>query len=217
MVIDIQFSERQEKIIEIVKKNQPITGEAIASKINLTRSTLRPDLSLLTMVGILDARPRVGYFYTGKSSLSYISDEIKRILVDDVKALPVVLEESTSIYDAIVFMFLEDVGSIYITTDGILSGVISRKDIIRSVMGGTDLYKVPVGVIMTRMPNIVYIRPEDSLLSAAKKLIEREIDSLPVVEELEGDSKEYRVIGRVTKTTITRLFVELGNNIRGDE
>lgn len=217
MVIDIQFSERQEKIIEIVKKNQPITGEAIASKINLTRSTLRPDFSLLTMVGILDARPRVGYFYTGKSSLSYISDEIKRILVDDVKALPVVLEESTSIYDAIVFMFLEDVGSIYITTDGILSGVISRKDIIRSVMGGTDLYKVPVGVIMTRMPNIVYIRPEDSLLSAAKKLIEREIDSLPVVEELEGDSKEYRVIGRVTKTTITRLFVELGNNIRGDE
>ncbi len=88
------------------------------------------------MVGILDARPRVGYFYTGKTSLGYVSDEIKRILVEDVKSMPVVLDESTSIYDAIVFMFLEDVGSIYITNDGVLSGVISRKDIIRSVMGG---------------------------------------------------------------------------------
>lgn len=213
MVISIQLSERQEKIIEIVKENQPITGEAIANKINLTRSTLRNDLSLLTMVGILDARPRVGYFYTGKSGLSYVSDKIKRILVEDVKSVPVVLEESTSIYDAIVFMFLENVGSIYITNDGILSGVISRKDIIRSAMGGTDLYKVPIGVIMTRMPNIIYITPKDSLLRAANKLIEHEIDSLPVVEEIEKDTKEYRVVGRVTKTTITRLFVELGNNI----
>lgn len=213
MVINIQLSERQERIIEIVKENQPITGEAIAQKIDLTRSTLRPDLSILTMIGILDARPRVGYFYTGKSGLNFVSDEIKKILVEDVKAMAVVLEESTSIYDAIVFMFLENVGSIYITNEGVLSGVISRKDIIRSAMGGTDLYKVPVGVIMTRMPNIIYITPKETLLSAANKLIEHEIDSLPVVEEVEEDKKEYRVIGRVTKTTIARLFVELGNNI----
>ncbi len=164
------------------------------------------------MVGILDARPRVGYFYTGKTSLGYVSDEIKRILVEDVKSMPVVLDESTSIYDAIVFMFLEDVGSIYITNDGVLSGVISRKDIIRSVMGGTDLYKIPIGVIMTRMPNIVYVEPKDSVLSAAKKLIDHEIDSLPVVEVIEKDKNIYRVIGRITKTTITRLFVELGSN-----
>lgn len=208
----IRFNKRQEKIIEIVKNNHPITGDDIATKLNLTRSTIRPDLSILTMVGILDARPRIGYFYTGKTSLGYVSDEIKRILVEDVKSMPVVLDESTSIYDAIVFMFLEDVGSIYITNDGVLSGVISRKDIIRSVMGGTDLYKIPIGVIMTRMPNIVYVEPKDSVLSAAKKLIDHEIDSLPVVEVIEKDKNIYRVIGRITKTTITRLFVELGSN-----
>ncbi|WP_283244299.1 helix-turn-helix transcriptional regulator [Wansuia hejianensis] len=209
----IQLSERQEKIIEIVKGNQPITGEEIANQLNLTRSTLRPDLSILTMSGILDARPRVGYFFIGKPSLNYISDEIKSILVEDIKSIPVILEESTSIYDAIVFMFLEDVGSIYITNNGILSGVISRKDIIRTVMGGTDLYKVPIGVIMTRMPNIIYVKPKDSVLTAAMKLIEHEIDSLPVVEGIDNSNKDYRVVGRITKTNITRIFVELGNNI----
>ena len=65
----IQLNERQEKIIEIVKKNQPITSEAIANKLSLTRATLRPDLAILTMAGILDARPKVGYFYTGKDKI----------------------------------------------------------------------------------------------------------------------------------------------------
>lgn len=211
-MIDIQLNERQERIIDIVKKNQPITGEAIATKLNLTRSTIRPDLSILTMSGILDARPRVGYFFTGKTGLSIVSEEISTISVDEVKSVPIVVEESISIYDAIVTMFLENVGSIYVTNNGILSGVISRKDIIRTAMGGTDLHKVPVGVIMTRMPNIIYVKPKDSLLSGAIKLIEHEIDSLPVVEAVDEKNKEYKVIGRITKTTITRLFVELGRN-----
>ncbi len=211
-MIDIQLNERQERIIDIVKNNQPITGEAIAGELNLTRSTIRPDLSILTMSGILDARPRVGYFFTGKTGSDIVSDKIGSILVEDVKSVPVVLDESISIYDAIVFMFLENVGSIYITDNGILSGVISRKDIIRTAMGGTDLHKVPVGVIMTRMPNIIFVKPKDNLLSAAKKLIVHEIDSLPVVEEVDEKSKEYKVIGRITKTNITRLFVELGDN-----
>ncbi|HLS52383.1 MAG TPA: helix-turn-helix domain-containing protein, partial [Tissierellaceae bacterium] len=77
MVIFIQLSKRQEKIIEIVKTNQPITGEEIANCLNLNRSTLRIDLSILTMFGILDARPRVGYFFTGKTSMGFVADKIK--------------------------------------------------------------------------------------------------------------------------------------------
>ncbi len=78
MVISIQLSERQEKIIDIVKYNQPITSENIAKKLKLTRATLRPDLAILTMSGILDARPKVGYFYTGKTTLSFISEKSRR-------------------------------------------------------------------------------------------------------------------------------------------
>lgn len=209
----IKLSERQEKIIQIVTDNQPITSEAIAGKLNLTRATLRPDLAILTMSGILDARPKVGYFVTGRTKMSYVSDTIKDIFVKDVLSVPIVLDEATSLYDAIVFIFLEDVSSLYVINEGILTGVVSRKDFLRSAIGGADLHKVPIGVIMTRMPNIIYAKKEDTVLSAAIKLIEHQIDSIPVVEDVDGDQKSLKVIGRVTKTTITRLFVELGNNL----
>lgn len=212
MKIILQLNERQERIIEIVKKDQPITSEAIASQLKLTRSTLRPDLAILTMSGILDARPKVGYFLTGKSRSSYISEKIKSIKVSEVKSIPIVVDESTSLYDGIVLMFLEDVGSIYVTNNGFLSGVVSRKDFLKNALGGIDLNKIPIGMIMTRMPNIKYIKSEDNVLDAAIKLIDYEIDSLPVVEEIDNKGKEYKVIGRITKTTITRLFVELGKN-----
>ncbi|MDT3797200.1 HTH domain-containing protein, partial [Staphylococcus aureus] len=38
----MELSQRQERIIEIVKTQGPITGEQIADKLNLTRATLRP-------------------------------------------------------------------------------------------------------------------------------------------------------------------------------
>lgn len=212
MDIIIQLNERQEKIIDIVKENQPITSEAIANRLELTRSTLRPDLAILTMSGILDARPKVGYFYTGRTAMSYISEKIQGIKVSDIKSIPVVLDESTNIYDAIVIMFLEDVGSIFVSNNGFLAGVVSRKDLLRNAIGGIDLNKMPVGMIMTRMPNIIYIDSQGSVLDAAMKLIDHEIDSLPVVEVINSDEKLYKVTGRVTKTTITRLFVELGEN-----
>ena len=207
----IQLNERQKKILQIVKKNEPITSEAIASKLKLTRATLRPDLAILTMSGLLDARPKVGYFHTGKTDLSYISDKIKSIKVSEVKSMPIVVDESVSLYDALVSLFLEDVGSIYVTNNGFIAGVVSRKDFLKSMMGDVDLDKVRIGMIMTRMPNLVYIEEKDSILDAAVKLIDHEIDSIPVLE-LDKEAQEYRITGRITKTNITRLFVELGTN-----
>lgn len=214
VVIYIQLSERQEKILEIVKEKQPITAEAIAKRLKLTRGTLRPDLAILTMSGILDARPKVGYYYTGKTSLSFVSEKIKTIKVSDIKSVPIAVDEEVSTYDALVTLFLEDVSSIFVTSNGFLTGVVSRKDFLKNAMGGIDLTKIPVGIIMTRMPNIVITTADETALDAAIKLIEHEVDSLPVVEKVEReDGKEdYKIIGKVSKTTITRLFVELGKN-----
>ncbi len=83
---------------------------------------------------------------------------------------------------------------------------ISRKDLLRGTMGGNDIEKTPVSVIMTRKPNITICYPNDLLIYAANQLIEKQIDSLPVVEERDGIDQ---VIGRITKTTITRVFVNL--------
>lgn len=213
-MIQIQLSERQEKIIDIVKASEPITSENIAKTLKLTRGTLRPDLAILTMSGILDARPKVGYFYTGKTTFSFISEKIQGIKVRDRKSMPIIIDEQESIYDGIVTIFLEDTSSIFVTSNGFLSGVVSRKDFLKNAIGGLNLNKTPIAVIMTRMPNIITITLEESVLDAAIKMIEHEIDSLPVVEEIMTDEsvKAYKVVGRITKTTITRLFVELGNN-----
>lgn len=206
----IQLSERQEMIIRIVKDEGPITGEQIAERLNLTRATLRPDLAILTMSGFLDARPRVGYFYSGKTGNQLLGEHIRKLTVKDYKSVPVVCQEETSVYDAICTMFLEDVGTLFVVKEGgFLVGVISRKDLLKSSMGNQDLQTIPVGVIMTRMPNIVTCRLQESLLDAAGKLIYNQVDSLPVVKEGSGRD-QLEIVGRITKTTITKAFVELG-------
>lgn len=194
-----------------MKKDEPITSEDIAIKLNLSRGTLRTDLALLTMIEVLDAKPRVGYFYVGRTSFNDIYTKLENILVEEIYSVPIVLEDTTLVYDIVVTMFVEDVGSIFLSNDGELSGVVSRKDIIKFLMGGKDLYTVPVSIIMTRMPHIIYTTPDKSALSAAKKLIDNEIDSIPVLEIRK--EKELHVIGRITKTNITRLFVELGEDL----
>lgn len=198
-------------ILQIVKDEGPITGEQIADRLNLTRATLRPDLSILTMSGYLDARPRVGYFYAGRPANSVMSEQIHKLIVNDYKAVPIVVQESASVYDAIVTLFLEDVGTLYVVNQkGYLAGVVSRKDLLRASLGNKALEDIPTSIIMTRMPNIVTCSPEESLFQAAKKLIDFQIDSLPVVRQLQDDQRSYELLGRVTKTTIAKAFVELG-------
>jgi len=210
-VVDtMELNKRQERILEIVKERGPITGEHIADELNLTRATLRPDLAILTMSGFLDARPRVGYFYTGKSGTQLVSESLKSLFVRNFQSIPVVVNESTSVYDAIVTMFLEDVGTLFvIDKDNLLVGVLSRKDLLRASIGKQDLNTIPVNIIMTRMPNIAVCQKDDLIIDVAKRLIEKEIDAMPVVKEVDGG---FEVIGRITKTNLTRAFLTLADS-----
>lgn len=209
----MEFTRRQEQILDIVKKEGPITGDQVAERLNLTRATLRPDMAILTMSGLLEARPRVGYFYSGKSRGRVFAEKLHQVTVGEVKSVPLVVPEQCSVYDAIVSMFIEDVGTLFVVRDGgVLEGVISRKDFLKATLGGQDIHKIPVGVFMTRMPNVLTVKPEESVWLAARKLITHEIDAMPVVRPLAGEDHEagLEVIGRLSKTNITRLFVELG-------
>lgn len=203
----MELSNRQEQIIEIVKENGPITGEHIADRLDLTRATLRPDLAILTMAGFLEARPRVGYFFTGKTGSELLTEKIKKFKVHEYQSVPIVVKEEASVYDAISTMFLEDVGTLFVVdNNACLTGVLSRKDLLRASIGNQDLNAIPVHIIMTRMPNITICYKDDLIIDAAKELISKQIDGLPVVKE-KGNGLE--IIGRITKTTITKVFVEL--------
>lgn len=201
----IELTKRQEQIVQIVKDNGPITGEQIADQLNLTRATLRPDLAILTMAGYLEARPRVGYYYTGKTDTQRLTEELKKLQVKDYQSIPIVVSANVSVYDAICTMFLEDVGTLFVVDDqSYLVGVLSRKDLLRTSIGKQELTSIPVNIIMTRMPNITVCRQDDLIIDVANALIEKQIDALPVVKDTE---KGFEVIGRITKTNMTKILV----------
>lgn len=206
----MELNKRQMDILSIVKENGPITGEQIAVRLNLVRATIRPDLAILTMAGYLDARPRVGYFYAGKKPAKSITDSMNAMRVGDFQSMPVVVSESLSVYDAICHMFLEDVGTLFVVDQSsLLTGVLSRKDLLRATMGNQETDKVPVHIIMTRMPNITYCTKKDTLLKVAKRMMDKQIDSLPVIQETDAG---LEVIGRITKTNITAAFLSLADD-----
>lgn len=209
-MIKIELNNRQEKILQIVKDNGPITGEQIADQLNLTRATLRPDLAILTMAGYLEARPRVGYFYTGKTGSQLLTEKVKKLQVYQYQSIPVVVDEGVSVYDAICTMFLEDVGTLFVVDkNSLLVGVLSRKDLLRASLGKTNLEAIPVNIIMTRMPNITFCQKDDLIIEVAKKIIEKQIDAVPVVK-ISGEG--YEVIGRLTKTNMTKVLLDIAKD-----
>ena len=206
----INLNQRQKDILNIVKESGPITGESIANRLKLTRASLRPDLAFLTQVGLLDARPRVGYFFIFLYNNYDAYRKIIDLKVKNYQNVPVVVSENTSVYDTIVSMFVNDVGTIYIVNgDRELMGVVSRKDMLKMAIGQANITELPVRIVMTRMPNIIVVTEEESLWQAARKMIEHEVDSLPVVQMNEHGG--YEVLGRLTKTNITRAFMDLNS------
>lgn len=210
----IKLSERQQLIIKIVKEKEPITSEQIANLVKVTRAALRPDLAILTMTGILEAKPKVGYSYSKKPSYSILQEHIRGVKVKDIMSKAVLENENCSVYDGIVNLFLNDTGTLFVEDEiqGLV-GAVSRKDFLKAAMGGSDIHKVPIGIIMTRMPNIICISEDESVYDAAKKIILHEVDSIPVVNIINKDNKTIsRVVGKVSKTNITKFLINLNDN-----
>ncbi len=209
-MVSIELSARQKKILELAKQLGPITGEELANHLSVTRAALRPDLAILTMAGLLDARPRVGYTYSGKNVNFFNIEQLKLMKVRDVYSVPAVIGDDKSAYDAIVTMFLEDVGTlIVVDRNAHLTGVVTRSDLLKNSMGSLDLEKVPVGVVMTRLANVIYVTPDETVLAAARKLLSYRISTLPVVRPVD-DGKHLEVLGVISQRLITQLFVEIG-------
>lgn len=165
------------------------------------------------MAGTIDARPRVGYFLSRNAPSPAVIRSAAQRAVSDYKAHPIVIQKSASVYEAIVQLFLEDVGTLYVVDEsGHLAGVISRKDLLRASIGTRHPEELPVSIIMTRMPNIIMIGPDETLLDAARKMMDFQIDSLPVVKVVDIATHTYSVIGRITKTTIVKAYLEIAGH-----
>jgi len=204
----MELSERQKEIIEIVKQQEPISGDNIAEALGLSKSTLRSDLAVLTMIGILDARPKVGYIYSGLNFEPLIQDRLASLTVKDRMAPPVIINQETTIQDAITTLFMYDAGTLVVADQATndMVGIVSRKDLLRSMVMGNN-QEAAVALIMTRMPNIYVTYPKMPILKAAELISRHEVDTLPVVKS--KNSKE--VIGKISKTILVNLLIEVGN------
>ena len=199
-----QLTQRQNKIIQLLKAESPMTGETLATKLNISLATIRADLRLLTTIGILDARPKVGYAYQCENLLQMDSQKFFQTTIAAILLPPTEIKLTTSMEEAVTKLFLADVGSLYVLDDdGALVGLISRKDLLRASFTnrGTTL---PASIVMTRMPNVITVTADTSIIAASKLLLKHNVDSLPVVQNA-GDT---HVIGKITKNRIFKYLIE---------
>lgn len=197
----MKLTERQEKILELIKEKSPISGDEIAEKLGVTKSALRTDFSILTGLNLVSSKTKKGYSYKNKCALNIVKTVMSPQNSIDVK---------TSVYNAIIHLFNYDLGTLLVVDKDNLVGIISRKDLLKSALNAKNIEKIPVSMIMTRMPNLIYCYEDDTIAEATKKLIEHEIDSIPV---LKRDKAKFCVVGRFTKTNVTKLYYkEINDN-----
>lgn len=204
----MKLTKRQKEIVKIVKKDQPVSGEKISELLDVSRATLRSDLSFLTLVGILKASPKVGYTYAGSDLETLFFFDTFQKKVEDVMTSPVLVTHDSFIQDAIITLFMYDSDVLYVIDEKKqLLGILSRKDLLRAALNA-NIDVTPVAVCMTRMPHIKTCHKDLNILEAAALLQDFAIDSLPVVEE----QNEGHIIGTITKSALLDFIIQEARN-----
>ena len=192
----MDLTERQKKILIMLKEKSLLSGDEIAQNLNITKSALRTDFSILTTLKLITSKQNKGYSYNNKCTIIKVRDCMSPQNSIDIR---------TSVYDAIIHLFNYDLGTLVVVENEKLVGIISRKDLLKAALNKKNIEKTPVSMIMTRMPNIVHCFEDDNIIEAIEKLIKHEIDSLPVLRKEKG---KLSLVGRFTKTNVTKLFYQ---------
>jgi CBS domain-containing protein len=97
-------------------------------------------------------------------------------------------------------MWHHQTGSLLVTDEGRLAGIITERDILRAVALGADPDRSAVDEVMT--PDVYTVPPEMPLQEAAREMAVRWIRHLPVV-------KDGELLGVVSMRDVTGVFAAL--------
>lgn len=199
----MELSVRQNEILKIIKEEQPVRSQYLADRLGISQATVRTDLSILSSMKLIEGKPNQGYTYLGNTLNIGIDNAIK---VADVIKPAVTVFETDSVYDAALKLILKDVSSLFVLNKkNNLVGIISRKDLLKSTIQGSDPRVIPCGLVMTRQP-LYKVTTEDSVYDATVLMVDKQIDCLPVVRIEEGNDI---LLGRITKTSVSEVYVKI--------
>ncbi len=203
----MELSAREKKILKIVKKYEPVTGDDIAKELSISKSTIRTELALLVKLGLLESKTNVGYFYNNNFTDNSKYDLFKNTKVEDVMGVVITAKSTETFSEVVSKLFLHDIGTIFILNENSeLAGVVSRKDLLKILVANANANSMPVAMAMTRMPNVVYSFEDEIIGESIRKIIHHEIDCLPIVRKT---NTGYKVVGKISKTTIIRLLLDI--------
>ena len=100
----MDLTERQKKILIMLKEKSSLSGDEIAQNLNVTKSALRTDFSILTGLKLITAKQNKGYTYN-KCTIKRVRDCMSPQNSISVK---------TSVYDAIIHLFNFDLGTLIV-------------------------------------------------------------------------------------------------------
>jgi CBS domain-containing protein len=123
------------------------------------------------------------------------------VQVEDVMTQPTITESpEDSLRSAAELMWRQQTGSLLVTADGRLTGIITERDLLRAVALGADPDRSSVDEAMTADPFTV--PPDMPLQEAAREMAVRWIRHLPVV-------KDSQILGVVSMRDVTGVFAAL--------
>jgi CBS domain-containing protein len=97
-------------------------------------------------------------------------------------------------------MWRQQTGSVVIVEDQRIVGIVTERDVLRTVAAGKDAASVLVGDVMTT--DVVTTSPDTSVRDAARTMAQHWIRHLPVVDN-------GRLVGIISQRDVTGVFAAL--------
>ena len=121
--------------------------------------------------------------------------------VAEIMSMPAVTNSTDgALTSAAELMWRQQTGSLVVIDEGRIVGIVTERDILRTVAGGKDLSGVVVGDVMSE--ELVTTTPDTPVRTAARTMARHWIRHLPVVED-------GRLVGIISQRDITGVFAAL--------
>jgi CBS domain-containing protein len=123
------------------------------------------------------------------------------VLVAEIMTMPAVTDSTDgSLTRAADLMWRQQTGSLVIVDGDAIVGIVTERDVLRTVASGKDVASVVVGDVMTA--EVITTRSDTPVRDAARVMAQHWIRHLPVVDD-------GRLVGMISQRDITGVFAAL--------